>query len=400
MSELYPGSHQIPAMRYHNKLSDAKVDAAMTNGEWCLQEKKDGCFYQLEKIDNDHIYLFSRTKSKHTNEFCEKGGNVPHIIEWARNFLPDDTVLLGEIYIPGGHSNDVTSIMGCLPKNAIARQEASDWVHYYVFDCIYYAGNNLCDNTFETRVGHYLEYMLYDAFEAGNYIGGYQPVNEYIEMATTYTLGENINIGIGCKSFQEKLSEIFAAGGEGAVFKRLDGIYEPDKRPMTCFKMKEHVDSVDLVIMELIDPEPIYTGKDKDNWPYWAGQTFVSDYPDHGYYKINDFLIFNHKPTEEELPFGYKAVPITKHYYFGWKNALRLGAYKNGEFVEVGRVASGLTDEMREDMAAHPENYLGKVAQISCMSLNKKDHTIRHPVFERMRPDKDKNDCLLDEIFS
>ena len=191
---LYEGSHQIPAMRYHNKLSDAKVDAAMTNGEWCLQEKKDGCFYQLEKIDNDHIYLFSRTKSKKTGELAEKGANVPHIIKWAREYLPDDTVLLGEIYIPGGHSNDVTSIMGCLPKNAIARQEASDWVHYYVFDCIYYAGNNLCDNTFETRVGHYLEYMLYDAFEAGNYIGGYQPVNEYIEMATTYTLGENINL--------------------------------------------------------------------------------------------------------------------------------------------------------------------------------------------------------------
>ena len=72
MSKLYPGSHQIPAMRYHNKLSDAKVDAAMTNGEWCMQEKKDGCFYQLEKIDNDHIYLFSRTKSKKTGELAEK----------------------------------------------------------------------------------------------------------------------------------------------------------------------------------------------------------------------------------------------------------------------------------------------------------------------------------------
>ena len=387
MSELYPGSHQIPAMRYHNKLSDAKVDAAMANGEWCMQQKMDGCFYQLEKIDNDHIYLFSRTKSKKTGELAEKSGNVPHIIKWAREYLPDDTVLLGEIYIPGGHSNDVTSIMGCLPKNAIARQEASDWVHYYVFDCIYYAGNNLCDNTFETRVGHYLEYMLYDAFEAGNYIGGYQPVNEYIEMATTYTLGENINIGIGCKSFQEKLSEIFAAGGEGAVFKRLDSIYEPDKRPMTCFKMKEHVDSVDLVIMNLLDPVKEYSGKELDTWPYWYDTKYEEEvYAGHG--AIKDLIKSD------------RYYPITKHYFFGWKNGMQLGAYKDGQIVEVGRVASGLTDEMREDMAAHPENYLGKVAQISCMSLNKKDHTVRHPVFECMRPDKDVNDCLLNEIFS
>lgn len=390
---LYKGSHQIPAMRYHNKLSDAKVDAAMTNCEWCLQEKKDGCFYQLEKIDNDHIYLFSRTKSKKTGELAEKGGNVPHIVKWAREYLPDDTVLLGEIYIPGGHSNDVTSIMGCLPKNAIARQEASDWVHYYVFDCIYYAGNNLCDNTFETRVGHYLEYMLYDAFEAGNYIGGYQPVNEYIEMATTYTLGENINIGIGCKSFQEKLNEIFTAGGEGAVFKRLDSIYEPDKRPMTCFKMKEHVDSVDLIVMELLDPIREYTGKELDTWPYWVG---ISSDGDHGNFER---FIDPGAPREQEI-FDEKFVPVTKHYYYGWKNGLRLGAYKDGKLIEIGRVASGLTDEMREDMAVHPENYLNKVAQISCMSLNKKDHTVRHPVFECMRPDKDINDCLLDEIFS
>ena len=382
---LYEGSHQIPAMRYHNKLSDAKIDAAMTNGEWCMQEKKDGCFYQLEKIDNDHIYLFSRTKSKKTGELAEKGGNVPHIIKWAREYLPDDTVLLGEIYIPGGHSNDVTSIMGCLPKNAIARQEASDWVHYYVFDCIYYAGNNLCDNTFETRVGHYLEYMLYDAFEAGNYIGGYQPVNEYIEMATTYTLGENINIGIGCKSFQEKLNEIFTAGGEGAVFKRLDSIYEPDKRPMTCFKMKEHVDSVDLIIMDLLNPVKEYSGKELDNWDF---NIRASD---------ENRLQGKYSWLKKN---GYEPIPVTKHYYYGWKNGMRLGAYKDDELIEVGRVASGLTDEMREDMAAHPENYLGKVAQISCMSLNKKDKTIRHPVFERMRPDKDKNDCLLDEIFS
>lgn len=387
MSELYPGSHQIPAMRYHNKLSDSKVDAAMTNGEWCLQEKKDGCFYQLEKIDNDHIYLFSRTKSKKTGELAEKGANVPHIIEWARRFLPDDTVLLGEIYIPGGHSNDVTSIMGCLPKNAIARQEASDWVHYYVFDCIYYNGNNLCDNTLETRVGHYLECMLYDCFELGNYIGGYNPACKYVEMATTYTLGENVNIGIGCTSFQEKLNEIFAAGGEGAVFKRLDSIYEPDKRPMTCFKMKEHVDSVDLVVMELLNPVKEYTGKELDTWPYWYDTKLKEE-------------VYVAEGALKAVVESDRFYPVTKHYFFRWKNGMRLGAYKDGKLIEVGRVASGLTDEMREDMAEHPENYLGKVAQISCMSLNKKDHTVRHPVFECMRPDKDENDCLLDEIFS
>lgn len=397
MSELYPGSHQIPPMRYHNKLSDAKVDAAMTNGEWCMQRKVDGCLYMLEKIDSEHIYLFSRTKSKKTGELAEKGANVPHIIKWARESLPDDTVLLGEIYIPGGHSNNVTSIMGCLPQNAIARQEASDWVHYYVFDCIYYNGNNLCDNTLETRVGHYLEYMLYDCFELGNYIGGYNSACKYVEMATTYTLGENVNIGIGCESFQEKLKEIFSAGGEGAVFKRLDGIYEPDKRPMTCFKMKEHVDSVDLICMELLNPVMEYTGKEIDSWPYWAVMRYDGDSFNTSYSK---YLIL---PTEidkyKAIP-GNQVIPVTKPYWYGWKNAMRLGAYKDGELIEVCRVASGLTDGLRKDMAENPENYLNKVIEIECMSLNKKDKTVRHPVFSRVREDKDSKDCLLDEIFS
>lgn len=380
---LYPGSHQIPAMRYHNKLADSKVDAAMTNGEWAAQEKKDGCFYQLEKIDNDHIYLFSRTKSKKTGELAEKGGNVPHIIEWARNYLPDDTVLLGEIYIPDGHSNDVTSVMGCLPKNAIARQEASDWVHYYVFDCIYYNGIDLCDKPFETRVGHYLEYQLYDIFHG----------EKYIELAPTYTLGYNINIGIGCNSFQEKLNEIFVNGGEGVVFKRLDGVYEPDKRPMTCFKMKEHVDSVDLIVMDLLDPTCEYCGSELDTWPYWW---------DCEYDKFYEWTFDPNNPTAAQYSFDDipSIIPVTKPFFYGWKNAIQVGAYKDGKIVEVGRVASGLTDELREEFGNNPDNYIGKVVELSCMSLNKKDHTIRHPVFECFREDKDKNDCLLDEIFS
>jgi len=33
MSNLYPGAHQIPAMRYHNKLVDSAIDAAFANGD-------------------------------------------------------------------------------------------------------------------------------------------------------------------------------------------------------------------------------------------------------------------------------------------------------------------------------------------------------------------------------
>jgi len=341
MSSLYSGSHQVPAMRYHNKPADSIVDAAFTSGDWVAQEKIDGAWYMLEKIDDKRIYLFGRTKSKKTGELTEKSANVPHIIEWAKQ-LPNETVLIGEIFVPGGKSNDVTKIMGCTAANAIKRQTQTDefggLIHYYVFDCIRYDGIDL------TSIGF---------IDRWNYLKNFE-YSPQVHLSIIYD-----------SDFESILNNIFIMGGEGMVFKRKDSIYEPDKRPMTCFKMKEHVDSVDLICMELLDPIKEYTGKELETWQYWID-----------------------------------GEPVTKHYYYGWKNAMRLGAYKNGKIIEVGRVASGLSDDIRADMAENPEKYLNQVVQVSCMSLNKKDKTIRHPVFETMRYDKDIKDCQLEEVFA
>ena len=78
---------------------------------------------------------------------------------------------------------------------------------------------------------------------------------------------------------------------------------------------------------------------------------------------------------------------------------MRVGVYKNNEIIEIGRVASGFTDEMRADMAVHPEKYLEQVVEISCMSVDKKAGTFRHPVFCQMRYDKNPEECLWEEIF-
>jgi ATP-dependent DNA ligase len=83
-----------------------------------------------------------------------------------------------------------------------------------------------------------------------------------------------------------------------------------------------------------------------------------------------------------------------------WKNALKIGAYnKNGELVATGRVASGLTDKLRQELGENPTKYIGMVVEVSCMALDKKNHTLRHPVFEQFRPDKNAEDCILEEIF-
>lgn len=346
----YPGSLQVEPMKYGNKPSESQVLAAWSSGEWLAQEKRDGAWYQLEKTDNGEIYLFGRTLSKTTGEYTEKIANVPHIESWAQ-YLPNGTTLIGEIYVPGGKSNDVTKIMGCTAANAYKRQFDTDAyggpIHYYIFDCIRYRGESLIDVPTVDRVEHYLEYELYDIIKD----------ESYIELAHTFY-----------DNFEKHLQRIFAKGGEGMVFKKKDCPYRPGKRTTTSqmFKYKEHLDTVDLVCMELLNPVKEYTGKEIETWQYYKD-----------------------------------GVAVTKPYYYGWKNAMRLGAYnQEGKLIEVCRVASGFTDEMREDMAKNPDNYLEHVVEISCMSLNKKDKTVRHPVFEKVRIDKDAADCKVEEIFN
>ncbi len=349
MSNLYPESCQVDPMRYGNKPSESVVEATWASGDWFAQEKKDGAWYQLEKTDSGHIYLFGRTTSKVTGEYTEKIDNVPHIKEWAEQ-LPNGTTLIGEIYVPGGKSNDVTKIMGCTAKNAYKRQfdtnEYGGPIHYYVFDIIRYAKKDLCDEWAYYRFYRYLVYRLGWLFENNS---------PYVERAETYE-----------DNFEEHLKNIFAAGGEGMVFKNKKCPYRPGKRTTTSqmYKYKEHMDSVDLVCTGLLDPEYYYTGKESEIWPY--------------------------KDDEGEL--------ITKPAYYGWKNAMQLGAFKDGKIVDVGRVASGFTDEDRQNMAEHPEDYLGKVIEVECMSTTK-DGALRHPVFKRVREDKGPNDCLWNEIF-
>lgn len=390
----YPMSLQVAPMKYANTPSQDKVDAAMVSTDWYMQEKFDGAWYMLEKIDNEHIYLFGRTTSKVTGELTEKSANVPHIVDWAKQ-IPDGTTLIGEIYIPGGHSNTVTTVMGCLPEKAIMRQEQQGYVQYKVFDCIRYAGEDLCDKPFSYRYGEILMNQLYNDW------------NDDIQCVVAYTLDDD-SLGMKCETwgkdhwephdtFQIKLNEIFARGGEGAVFKKKDCPYRPGKRTTASqmFKMKEHIDSIDLVVMDVLDPVKEYTGKELDTWPYWG---YISG--EHTPYSdIIPIEIQKKKPSDYEISRNW-LVPVTKPYYYGWKNALKIGAYdESGVLNEIGTVASGLTDEIRADLAANPNNYIGSVCELSCMSVNKKDHTIRHPVFMRFRDDKDPHDCLISEIF-
>lgn len=339
MSELYPESLQIKPMKYGKAPDDWKDK--VVNGGYYAQIKKDGAHYILEKTQSGNIYLFGRTVSKRTGELTEKSDNVPHIVDWAKTKLPNGTILCGEVYYPGKTSKDVTKVMGAKPQKAIDRQkEKYGPVHYYIFDCLKYDGRLLINEPFRTR----FDYIINCIFPT-----------DTIEVAKVY--------------YEEILgfvNEWLERGEEGAVIKRIDGLYIPDKRPSENFKVKQKIDSIDVVIMDLLDPKYEYTGKETNTWQY--------------------------KDSKGNL--------ITKDAYLKRKAGLLVGAYKDGELVPVGRVTSGITDKMKDMMTRHPHLYLNHTCSIQCMSVDKNEHTLRHAFFLNMREDKDAKDCLFEDIFS
>lgn len=365
VEKLYPGAG---GLMLEPQLIHKGTDSQLKNcedGTWFAQLKKDGALYMYVKGFGGENYLFGRTVSKKTGLLTEKSANVPHIIE-AFHDIPNGTIILGEIYYPGKTSKDVTSIMGCLPAKAIERQN-KDYgpIHYYIYDCLGYNGTSLL------KYDNWTRYQVLQAIWKHDIVEG-SVIPWTLELAAA--VDENIYASIG---------KALAAGEEGMVVKKKTALYKPGKRPQTMLKAKQ-VDHIDAVIIGFKDPVAEYTGKEIESWQYWVG---VDDH-------------------EERLPIGYHygnpaAIPVTKHYYYNWKNAIEIGAYDNeGNIHSIGTIASGLTDYIREDMSLHPEEYLGKVVEIQCMMKDNKEKTLRHGFFLQIRYDKPAKECLLEDIFS
>ncbi len=368
IEELYPEAVMIPAMKIHAS-TDSQLRAACDSGDYFGQLKKDGYWYQYEKHEY-HSYLFSRSTSKKTGLQAEKLANVPHIAE-ALAVLPKDTILVGEIYYPGGSSKTVTEIMGCLPAKAVERQAGSrGLIHYYIHDILMYDGVNL------VNMGNELRYKVLEKIFHLYSLDKY----DFLELAEVWY--DNLYSRVG---------DALASGEEGMVIKKKDGLYIPDGRPMWNLKAKR-VDFADVVIIGFEEPTREYYGKEIENWQYWiwempSEEMFLEYLPIGAHYG-------------EECISG-RNVAVTKPYYMGWHNSrIKIGAYDDeGNMHEIGVIHSGISDEMKKDMTENPDKYLNHVCAIQCMQKDSVAKTIRHGFLKFMRDDKDARECKLSEIF-
>lgn len=367
VDKYYPTAHIYEAMAVWQlpKTKKDKIVEVCESGEYFAQLKKDGNWYELCKAANGEIYLFGRGESVTTSLPVEDIKKVPHIKE-AFADLPNDTVILGEIYFPNATTNKVRSVMGCKSKKAIERQEKLGKLHFFMHDLLRLNGEDMSKTVAISRYNTLKKLCAH-----------YRFTNEYVELA------ESVDVGI-----YTFLQKALANGEEGGVLKKKSGLYEEGKRPSwNMIKWKQH-DTVDVVCMELLDATKVYSGTELSAWQYWLKKDKDED---EEYKKVKDFCYY----AFEENPNLY--IPVTKPYFYGWKTAIRIGVYKNGELTSIGTVSSGFDDKIRKDFTEHPEKYLNKVVELDCML--KTEDSLRHPRFIKFRDDKKPEECKFEEIF-
>ena len=343
------------------------------SGDFYGSEKKDGYFAQLIKDEDGNIILYSRSRGVN-GKFADKHEWVPHLQPFF-DALPTGTCLLGELYLPSQPgSRNITTIMGCLKEKAVARQEKGEKLHFYIFDCLAYAGSSYMQTKFINRINRI------------NAMHNSGMGNEYVSFAE-YVHGADLNI---------LLQEILARGDEGVVITHKDGLYEPGKRPSkTTLKIKKELkQTIDCFFTgHGSAPTHQYTGKEIETWKFWenevTGEKLVGE-------------------LYKDYTSGKAIIPITKGYYYDWAGSLEIGVFRhkagsqckiNGVVYEDTEVfpigwLSGLPDEMKAD----PKKYAFKPIEVTAMEFDAVNRSLRHGKMVGWRKDLTLVDCTLDKI--
>lgn len=351
-----------------------KLEQMIDSGEYLFGLKTDGNWSRAV-ITGDRQALQTRGISTVTKTYGEIQDKVLFWDNICDAFITGnlETVILGEVYLPGAIDKDVGSILRCLTPKALARQKDNP-LRWRIFDVLALDGSNFMDKPFEFRISHIPEVV--------------GRINSPFVEGVTYYEMDN--------TFFDKMGEIFAAGGEGCVCYKKSSLYVPGKRgphAWDTLKVKQEISSdIDCIIMGTVAGEKLYTGKDIGSWKLWENQRTG---------ELLEGEYFGEYQT------GGAYIPVTRNYFNGWPAAIQVGVYNNnGQLIPLCKV-SGLTDSFRQDLKLHLKDWIGVPCSISGMmvseakaSENGEGISVRHPLLKRIRnEDIDPKDCTLAKIF-
>lgn len=299
-----------------------------------------------EKIDGCHYLMFGCRFF--STEGVEKTDNYPHLRDFFMHQQMPNLILDGEINYPGKTSQYVTRATGAAAQNSVAFQEENGYVHYTLWDILRTPkGTWLLNKPYRDRRAILEQY--YNKFIKGT------SLEEYIRLVDRRTSGK--------KEFYE---EIIASGREGVVLKQINSPYlMGTKKKWMWMKIKQK-DTTDLFIIGYDNPKVEYTGTNYADWPYWAD--------------VNGDM-----------------KPVTKFHYMNWIGALQLGAYINGQVVQIC-TCSGMDEATRQAISEHKDAFLNRVVKISYMEKTERG-VPRHPRFEGFHESKKAIECTWDELL-
>lgn len=193
---------------------------------WLVQPKLDGV-RALFHIEPDGVRITSRTLSVVTYRLAELQENLPHLVEGLGR-LPG-TVLDGELVCPKATidtgstvtAHSLQAAMAVLATSPAAasqmQQEQNAWLHFHTFDVLRFHDQDSTPLPLLKRLD-----FLAEALKASE--------NPYVEAVPSFVIGKG-----------EVHQRILASGGEGSVWKQLDGPYEPARRVRHWLKRKAEV---------------------------------------------------------------------------------------------------------------------------------------------------------------
>ena len=369
---MEPMKYWAPASSMNAETKRQHLEQMITSGQYVWSEKFDGNWSRAI-ITKERAALQTRGISKKTGTYGEIQNKV-FFWENVINAFSDTTVILGEVFLPGGIDKDCGSILRCLDNKARARQKDKK-LEWRIFDVLALDGNVLLDTPFEERIKLIPQVV--------------KRINNPLVFGIKYhEMDEN---------FFDDISNIFSRGGEGAVCAKKNMVYIPGKRgphSWDTVKVKQEISAdVDCFITGVEPAVRDYTGKDIANWTMWEDE------------RTGEKLLGNYFG---EYQSGRSIRPISKGYYYEWPGAVYTSVYnKTGDIIPLCKVA-GLTEELKTELRDNFDEWYmcpltigGMMVSTAQANDNGIGISIRHPYIKSIRKnDLNPEDCTLEKILS
>ena len=202
---MEPMRYWAPTSSMSPEVKRQHLEQMIAHGDYIWSRKYDGNWSRAV-ITPESNALQTRGISKKTGTYGEIQNKVFFWQDVIKAFSRN-TVILGEVYLPGGIDKDVGSILRCLDPKAQVRQKDKK-LEWRIFDILYLDGENLMGKPVEERIKHIPEVV--------------RRINSPLVIGIDYHYMD--------EDFFDDLNNIFAEGGEGAVCYRRSSIYIPGKR--------------------------------------------------------------------------------------------------------------------------------------------------------------------------